>query len=89
VAKHAPEARSRIDVQSLAALTAMVSEGLGVSVLPDPGPGVLQAHPVRVVPLGKNGPARQIAFACRLADHDNRLVQALLDGARSAYAERL
>lgn len=89
VAKHAPEARSRIDVQSLAALTAMVSEGLGVSVLPDPGPGVLQVHPVRVLPLGKNGPSRQIAFACRLADQDNRLVQALLDGARSAYAERV
>src|SRR3546814_2699648 len=37
VARQAPHARSRLELQSLAALTALVSEGLGVSVLPDPG----------------------------------------------------
>jgi DNA-binding transcriptional LysR family regulator len=84
VAQHAPHARNRIDLQSLAALTALVSEGLGVSILPDPGPHLYQAHPVRVLPLGKNAPYRQISFVCRNNDRDNRLVQALLACAQAA-----
>lgn len=79
VAEHAPHARSRIDLQSLAALTALVSEGLGVSILPDSGPHLYLAHPVRVLPLGKNGPYRQVSFACRASDQENRLVQAVLE----------
>jgi len=84
VAEHAPHARSRIDMQSLAALTALVSEGLGVSLLPEPGEHLYAAHPVRVIQLGRNPPYRQIAFACRSTDQDNRLVQAVLDCARPA-----
>ncbi|RBL87519.1 LysR family transcriptional regulator [Streptomyces cavourensis] len=82
VAQHAPHARCRIDLPSLAALTALVSEGLGVSILPEPGPNLLDVHPVRVLPLGKDAPYRQISFVCRQTDQDNRLVQALLEGAR-------
>ncbi len=82
VARHAPFARCRIDLQSLAALTALVSEGLGVCILPEPGPNLLDVHPVRVLQLGKDAPYRQIAFVCRQSDQDNRLVQALLDGAQ-------
>lgn len=82
VARHAPFARCRIDLQSLAALTALVSEGLGVCILPEPGPNLLDVHPVRVLQLGKDAPYRQIAFVCRQSDRDNRLVQALLDGAQ-------
>lgn len=86
VAQHAPQARSRIDLQSVAALTALVSEGLGVSVLPDPGPHLYLAHPVRVLSLGKNAPYRQISFVCRASERDNRLVQALLACAQAAEA---
>lgn len=82
VAQHAPHARCRIEMQSLAALTALVSAGLGVCVLPEPGPNLLNVHPVRVLPLGKHAPYRQISFVCRQTDEDNRLVQALLEGAR-------
>ena len=74
--------RDSIDLQSLAALTALVSEGLGVCILPEPGPNLLEVHPVRVLPLGKDAPYRQISFVCRQTDQDNRLVQALLEGAR-------
>ncbi|MCD0503095.1 LysR family transcriptional regulator [Bordetella petrii] len=88
VARHAPHARCRVELQSLAALTAMVSEGLGVSVLPEPGQHLYAVHPVRVLALGRHGPARQISFACRLPDQDNRQVQALLAGARAAHARR-
>jgi len=84
VARHAPHARSRLDLQSLAALTALVSEGLGVSVLPDPGAHVFGAHPVRVLQLGAHGPARQVSFVCRRPDQENRLVLALLASARQA-----
>lgn len=82
VAQHAPHARCRIDMQSLAALTALVSAGLGVCVLPEPGPNLLNVHPVRVLSLGKQAPYRQISFVCRQADQESRLVQALLEGAR-------
>ncbi|WP_459615852.1 LysR family transcriptional regulator [Bordetella sp. 2513F-2] len=84
VARHAPHARCRIDLQSLAALTAMVSQGLGISILPEPGPNLYVAHPVRVIPLGKAGLYRQVSFVCRLADQDHRLVQALLSCAQGA-----
>jgi len=87
VAQHAPHARCRLEMQSLAALAALVSEGLGVCILPEPGRNLLDVHPVRVLPLGKNGPCRQISFVSRLADQENRLVQALLDGAQSAAGE--
>ncbi|MDF3942638.1 LysR family transcriptional regulator, partial [Achromobacter denitrificans] len=70
VARHAPFARCRIDLQSLAALTALVSEGLGVCILPEPGPNLLDVHPVRVLQLGKDAPYRQIAFVCRQSDQD-------------------
>jgi len=88
VAQHAPHARCRLELQSLAALTALVSEGLGVSVLPDPGKNVYAVHPVRVLSLGKHGPARQMSFVCRQTDQENRLVQALLSGAKAAHAGR-
>lgn len=88
VAQHAPHARCRLELQSLAALTALVSEGLGVSVLPDPGANVYAVHPVRVLSLGKQGPARQMSFVCRKTDQENRLVQALRSGAQTAHAQR-
>ncbi len=86
VTEHAPHARSRIDMPSLAALTALVSEGLGVSILPEPGAHLYAAHPVRVIQLGRGAPYRQIAYACRATDQDNRLVQALLECVRPEQA---
>lgn len=79
VTRHAPQARSRLDMQSLAAITALVSEGLGVSILPNQEPRLYQAYPVRVLPLGRKGPYRQISFVCRQVDKEDRLMQALLD----------
>lgn len=86
VAKRAPHARSRIDMQSLAALTAMVSKGLGISVLPAPGKDLCTIYPVRILPLGKAALFRQISFVCRLADQESRLLLALRECACEASA---
>jgi len=88
VMQHAPHARSRIDMLSLAAITALVSEGLGVSVLPNQEARLYQAYPVRVLPLGRKGPYRQISFVCRQVDREDRLMQALLDCASSLNTPR-
>ncbi|MFJ1300900.1 LysR family transcriptional regulator [Pseudomonadota bacterium AL_CKDN230030165-1A_HGKHYDSX7] len=77
VAEHAPHARCRIDLQSLAAITALVSAGLGASILPEIGPNLMNVHPVRVLSLGKRAPYRQIALVCRRADQDLRTIEAL------------
>jgi DNA-binding transcriptional LysR family regulator len=88
VAGVAPRARCRIDLLSLPAIVAMVSEGHGVSVLPEPGPNLLAVHPVRCLSLGANGPYRQIAFVCRRNDADAPMLQALVASARRAYGDR-
>jgi DNA-binding transcriptional LysR family regulator len=84
LARHAPHARSRIDLQSLAAITALVSEGLGASVMPGQEASLYRAYPVRVLELGRSAPHRQIAFACRRADQDDRLLRAVLSCAQDA-----
>lgn len=88
VAKAAPEARSRVELLSIPAIVAMVSRGLGVSILPEPDAYLLAAFPVQVVSLGDSGPCRNIAFATRKAAADDRLVQAVLDCVQRAVAGR-
>ena len=71
-----PRARTSMDVRSIDAIVAMVSAGLGVSIVPQPRKALLDAHGVRELPL-KNGPARQIALARRGADLGNRNIDAV------------
>ena len=52
VRAHAPVTRETIDLQSVQAIVAMVSAGLGVSVLPESDPRMCAAYPVRIVRLG-------------------------------------
>jgi DNA-binding transcriptional LysR family regulator len=80
-----PTTRPRFELESIEAILAMVSAGLGVSVIPKvTRPAAI--HPVRQIPLGKNAPSRQIAFVCRGADAETRRVIALRDAFVHSYA---
>ncbi|HKT79766.1 MAG TPA: LysR family transcriptional regulator [Vicinamibacterales bacterium] len=74
-----PRARVTLDVRSIDAIVAMVSAGLGVSIVPQPRQALLDAHGVHALALGRRRPARQIAFVARRADAENRNVAAMAD----------
>ena len=82
----APRARGTLDLVSIEAIVAMVSAGLGVSVVPRLRGPLREAYPVREIGLGRNAPTRQIAFVCRAADADNRLVAAVRKAFEHIYA---
>ncbi len=72
-----PRAKVLMDVRSIDAIIAMVSAGLGVSIVPQPRRALLDAYGVCAVALGRRRPARQIAFVARRADAENRNVAAV------------
>jgi len=82
----APRARGTLDLVSIEAIAAMVSAGLGVSVVPRLRGPLREAYRVREIGLGRNAPKRQIAFVCRAADADNRRVAAVREAFEHAYA---
>ena len=83
----APRATSTIELGSIEAIVAMVSAGLGVSVVPLPRDPLRSAYPVRQIGLGRQGPTRQIAFVCRAADRDSRRMTAVRDAFETVYAQ--
>lgn len=87
VRKHAPGARPTIELQSVPAIVAMVSAGLGVSVIPEPDAQTSEAHGVRIVRLGREAPQLQVALAARRADADSRKLQALRDAMAAAAVQ--
>jgi DNA-binding transcriptional LysR family regulator len=80
-----PQTRLVMEVRSIDAIVAMVSAGLGVSIVPRPRQTLLAAHDVREVSLGRGGPTRQIAVVRRRADSGNRNIDALADALAAAY----
>ena len=85
VQRLAPRTRSILDMSSIESIAAMVSAGLGVSVVPRLRGPLRGAYPVRELSLGKNAPTREIAFVCRLTDRDNRRVLALRESFEHIY----
>lgn len=83
-----PEARYLMEVRSIDAIVAMVSAGLGVSVVPRPRRPLLEAHAVREVALGRAAPTRQIAVVRRAADADDRNIDAVEQAFVAVYTER-
>lgn len=81
-----PRARYAMDVRAIDAIVAMVSAGLGVSVVPQPRKALLDAFGVREVSLGKGGPTRQIAFVRRSGDADNRNLDAVAEALAGVFA---
>ena len=82
-----PTARAGMEVRSIDAIVAMVSAGLGVSIVPRPRKALMAAHNVREVRLGKGAPTRQIAFARRRADGGHRNIDAVFNALAAAHAD--
>jgi DNA-binding transcriptional LysR family regulator len=80
-----PGARLVMEVRSIDAIVAMVSAGLGVSIVPQPRQALLEAHGVRALGLGRGGPTRQIAVVRRRADAGNRNIDAVAAALAAAY----
>lgn len=80
-----PGTRPRFELESIEAVLAMVSAGLGVSIIPRLPVAPTVRAPVRQIPLGVSTPTRQIAFVCRNGDADNRRVRAIRDAFANGY----
>jgi DNA-binding transcriptional LysR family regulator len=87
VREHAPGARPTLELQSVQAVVAMVSAGLGVSLVPEPDAQATQAHPVRIVRLGRDAPHIDVALVARPGDADSRKLQVLRDAVTAARGE--
>jgi DNA-binding transcriptional LysR family regulator len=77
VRKVHPDKRPLFDVASTDAIVAMISEGLGVSVIPQPRSRLREAYGVREISLGAAGPFRRISLVCRKPDAEDRRIAAL------------
>lgn len=86
VAKHVREARVTMDLQSVQTVVAMVSAGLGVSVVQRPDARMVLAYPVRILPLGRGAPALQITLVSRKTAAGTRQLGALREAIESVAA---
>ncbi|QHI98552.1 LysR family transcriptional regulator [Xylophilus rhododendri] len=84
VAGQVGDIRGTLEAGSPAAIVAMVSAGLGVSVLQVADPALLKAHPVRVLPLGADAPFVQVSLVSRKLDGDSRALEALREAMHQA-----
>lgn len=78
--------RRVMELRAIDAIVAMVSAGLGVSVVPRPRASLLVAHAVREVGLGRGAPTRLIALVRRGSDAENRRIDAVQDALAQVYA---
>lgn len=75
--------RAGMVLGSLSAIVAMVSAGLGISVLVVPDPAILSCYPVRVVRLSPRAPMLQFSLVSRKLDADSRQREAVLQAVRA------
>ncbi|GAP34437.1 LysR family transcriptional regulator [Piscinibacter sakaiensis] len=87
VASVLPDKREFLELPGTDAIVAMVSAGVGVSVIPELRDDLRRAYPVRELPLGRRGPTRQIVLVCRAREAEDRRVQALRQAFQSATAQ--
>lgn len=80
-----PSTKPKFELESIEAMLAMVSAGLGVSIVPRLSGITPDVYPVRQVPLGPRAPSRQISFVCRGADADSRRMSVLRSAMSHAY----
>ncbi|MFN6997311.1 MAG: LysR family transcriptional regulator [Aquincola tertiaricarbonis] len=88
VNKVAPRLRCAFDLPGTEPIAAMVSAGLGVSVVPALRQELLDAYPLQQIALGRHAPVRHIAMVCRPADADSPRTRVLLEAFRKAAEER-
>ena len=80
VAAHFPERRGHLEFDDTAAIVAMVSAGLGISILQIADPGLLRRYPVRSLRLGRGAPVLQLSLVSRKADDDSRAPRGVARG---------
>src|SRR6478735_8274202 len=78
-----------LELDSIPAIIAMVSAGLGIALVHLVDAGFCQSYPVRFVRLGRGAPAIQLSLATRKADADSRPLRALGDAMTSVLANTL
>ncbi|WP_144631074.1 LysR family transcriptional regulator [Bordetella genomosp. 13] len=76
VAANVPEIRGTLEFDSAPAIRALVSAGLGISVLQEPDPVSLLGYPVRIVRLGRGAPVLTLSMVSRKSD-DSRVLAAV------------
>lgn len=81
-----PHAVVRMDVRPIDAIVAMVSAGLGVSIVPRPRAALLASHGVVALPLGRSAPVRELSFVRRTRDAGDRNGDAVLAAMHAACA---
>lgn len=79
--------RPGLEFDSISAIVAMVSAGLGVAVVQIADPRLLHMYPVRVLRLGRGAPSVQYSLATRKADDEHRGVAVLRDAMTSVLTE--
>jgi DNA-binding transcriptional LysR family regulator len=79
--------RPGLEFDSISAIVAMVSAGLGVAVVQIADPRLLHMYPVRVLRLGRGAPSVQYSLATRKADDEHRGVSVLRDAMSSVLTE--
>lgn len=72
-----PDKRSALELDSASAIIAMVSGGLGVSIIHLLDAALCAAYPVREVKLGRNAPVMELTLVTRKADDDDRAIAVL------------
>ena len=83
VNSHIKDKRGSFEFDTVAAIVAMVSAGLGISLVQLADPKLCQIYPVRIVRLGRGAPALQLSLVTRKADDDDRALGALRDAMTS------
>ena len=80
-----PNARCAMELRSMDAIVAMVAQGLGVSVVPQPRRPLVEAYAVREVSLGSRAPVRKLSLVWRSSDAGSRNVEAVAEAFAAAF----
>lgn len=83
-----PGARCVMELRSMDAIVAMVAQGLGVSVVPQPRRPLVRAYAVREVGLGSRAPFRKLSLVWRSSDEGSRNVEAVAQAFSDAFGAR-
>jgi len=76
--------RTTLEFDNAPAIIAMVSAGIGVSIVQIADPGLLNTYPVRIVRLGRQAPTLQFSLVSRKND-DSRQVAAVRDALAATF----
>ncbi len=88
VASHVRHQRGLLELDSIAGIVALVSAGVGISLVHLFDTGICQTYPVRIVRLGRGSPTVQMSLVTRKADADSRPLLAVKEAMMAALRQR-